>query len=214
MRSIAALSLCLGLTAALAACSQGGGNSTGGGSGAPTSGEMSLGNPAAKVQVVEYASLGCPICAQWTNTNWDTFKTKFIDSGKIHYTLREYVLTGDGPVATAGFLLAHCAGKDKYFQVVESVFRQEAPLLETDRNTEKRDALVKVAQSAGLTEQQFDACVSNEQAILKLNDQAQKYATDDKINSTPTFVINGKPIVTGDEAEIEKGIADAQAAAK
>jgi protein-disulfide isomerase len=145
MRRLAAILLCAGL--ALAACKPGGGAGGGSASGA---GVHELGSPAAKVTVIEYASLGCPICALWNNTEFQGFKAKYIDTGKVHYIYREF-LTGDAPVASAGFLLAHCAGKDKYFQVVDSVYRAVQPLLETDRNAEKRDALIKVAQSAGMS---------------------------------------------------------------
>jgi protein-disulfide isomerase len=97
-------------------------------------------------------------------------------------------------VAAYGFLLARCAGKDKYFQVLDAVFHQEAPLLESDQNAAKRDALVKVAQSAGFTEAQFDTCVSNSDALLALNDRAQKAGQKYNVDSTPTFVINGNQV--------------------
>jgi protein-disulfide isomerase len=205
MRAVAALLICLGL--GLAACNQ-----------APAAGagqdDMSLGNPAAKVTVLEFASLGCPICAKWNADTFPAFKTKYIDSGKVHYVLKEFN-TGDGPVAAAGFLLARCAGKDKYFQIVDAVFRQEAPLLESDQNAEKRDRLVKIAQSAGISEAQFDACTQDDKALQAFNDRATKASAEYHVDSTPTFIINGKSM-TGDfdMATMDKAIADAQAAAK
>ena len=108
MRAIAALLICLGL--GLAACKPSGG----GGAGGAGTDDMSLGNPAAKVTVMEFASLGCPICAKWNNEAFPAFKAKYIDTGKVHYVLKEFS-TGDAPVAAAGFLLARCAGKEKYF---------------------------------------------------------------------------------------------------
>jgi protein-disulfide isomerase len=205
MRAIAALLICLGL--GLAACKPAAGGSAG-------NDDMSLGNPAAKVTVLEFASLGCPICAKWNNDLFPAFKAKYIDTGKVHYVLKEFS-TGDAPVAAAGFLLARCAGKDKYFQVVDAVFRQEAELLETDRNAEKRDRLVKIAQSAGIPETQFDSCTSSDDALKAFNDRVEKAAKQYNIDSTPTFIINGKAS-SGfqDMAAIDKAIADAQAAAK
>jgi protein-disulfide isomerase len=207
MRPFAALLVCLSLAAALSACSK---TTT---TGAVT-GDMSLGSPQAKVTIYEYASVGCPICAKWNNDNFAAFKTKYIDSGKVHYILRE-MRTGDGPVAAAGFLLARCAGKDKYFQVIDAVFREEAELLESGRGGEERDRLVKVAQTAGLTEDQFNACVSNDAALNDFNARTDKTARDNNIESTPTFVVNGK-ILTGyqDMPTLDKAIADAEAAAK
>jgi protein-disulfide isomerase len=221
MRVIAALFLSLGLMAGLAACNQTSGGSGAAGSaatsstGAVTQEDMSLGDPNAKVKVVEYASLGCPVCAHWNNTVFPDFKTKYIDTGKVRYTLREF-LTGDAPVASAGFLLARCAGPAKYFQVVDAVWRQEEPLLESDRNAEKRDALVKIAQSMGLTEAQFHTCATDDKAILALNARSEKWASEDHIENTPTFVINGKVYDNGflSLADMDKAVADAQAGAK
>jgi len=198
--------ICLGL--GLAACNPA---ASSGGAGQD---DMSLGSPTAKVTVLEFASLGCPICAKWNNDMFPAFKAKYIDTGKVHYVLKEFS-TGDAPVAAAGFLLARCAGKDKYFQIVDAVFRQEAELLESDRNAEKRDRLVKVAQSAGIPETQFDACTSNDDALKAFNDRVEASAKKYNIDSTPTFIINGKSS-TGyqDMAALDKAIADAQAAAK
>jgi protein-disulfide isomerase len=207
MRAIAALLICLGL--GLAACKPAGGGANG-----AMPDDMSLGSPTAKVTVLEFASLGCPICAKWNNDMFPAFKAKYIDTGKVHYVLKEFS-TGDAPVAAAGFLLARCAGKDKYFQVVDAVFRQEAELLESDRNAEKRDRLVKIAQSAGIPESQFDACTSNDDALKAFNDRVDAAAKKYNIDSTPTFIVNGKA-TTGyqDMAAMDKAIADAQAAAK
>jgi protein-disulfide isomerase len=205
MRAIAALLICLGL--GLAACKPAGGAGAG-------QDDMSLGSPTAKVTVQEFASLGCPICAKWNNDLFPTFKAKYLDTGKVHYVLKEFS-TGDAPVAAAGFLLARCAGKDKYFQIVDAVFRQEAPLLETDQNAEKRDRLVKIAQSAGIPEAQFDSCTGNDDALKAFNDRVEAAAKQYNIESTPTFVINGKQLVGyQDMATLDKAIADAQAGAK
>ena len=205
MRAIAALLICLGL--GLAACKPAASAGAG-------QDDMSLGSPTAKVTVQEFASLGCPICAKWNNDLFPAFKAKYLDTGKVHYVLKEFS-TGDAPVAAAGFLLARCAGKDRYFQIVDAVFRQEAPLLETDQNAEKRDRLVKIAQSAGIPEAQFDSCTGNDDALKAFNDRVEAAAKQYNIESTPTFVVNGKQFVGyQDMPALDKAIADAQAAAK
>jgi protein-disulfide isomerase len=209
MRALASFLICLGLVATLAACNGGGSNSTGGGAAAALPDAMSLGNPNAKVTVQEFASLGCPICAKWNNDTFPAFKAKYIDTGKVHYVLHEF-LTGDQPVAAAGFLLARCAGKDKYFQVADAVWRQEAPLLESDQNAAKRDILVKIAESLGMTEQQFDACVSNDASLTALNNRSEAAQKQYNIDATPTFII-GSQTLTGDQdmAALDKAIAAA-----
>ncbi len=208
MRAIASFLICLGLAATLMACSKPAPAGGGGGTSALPE-AMSLGNPQAKVTVNEFASLGCPICAKWNNEVFPAFKAKYIDTGKVHYVLHEF-LTGDQPVAAAGFLLARCAGKDKYFQVVDAVFRQEEPLLESDQNGAKRDALVKIAQSLGMTNDQFNACVSNDASLEALNRRSDAIARKYDIQSTPTFMIGSQTLVGfQDMAAMDKAIAQA-----
>jgi protein-disulfide isomerase len=209
MRPLAILLLCVGLTVGLSACDKGGGGANNG-----DPGEMSLGPATAKVTVIEYASLGCPICARWNNDNWDAFKAKYVDTGRVHYIYRE-MMTAEAPVAMAGFLLAHCVGKDKYFQVVDAVYREVGPLLETNQQPEERDRLIKVAESAGFSDDQFNTCVSDDKAIAAEQAKTDNTARTNNVESTPTFVVNGK-VLTGyqDMATLDKAIADAQAAAK
>ena len=209
MRAIAAAFALLGLAVSLAACKPAAGP------GAAAAGDMSLGNPNAKVTVAEYASLGCPICAKWNTDNFAAFKTKYVDTGRVRYVLKE-MLTGDEPVAAAGFLLARCAGKDKYFQVVDAVWRQEQDLLEQpNAGPAQRDQLLKVGESAGMSDPQINACITNDAALEAMNKRVNDSATAAKIDSTPTFVVNGK-VLTGyeDMAALDKAITEAEAAAK
>jgi protein-disulfide isomerase len=201
MRAIAALLICLGLTASLAACKPSGG---------VTDSDMGMGSPTAKVTVIEYSSVGCPHCARWNNDVFPAFKAKYVDTGKVRYVMREF-LTGDPQVAAAGFLLARCAGKDKYFQVVDSIFHQQADMYQPGNSP--RAVLLKIAQGAGLTEAQFDACVDNDAALTALQKRVEGYATNQHIEATPTFVINGKVYDKGEmpEADMDKAIAAAEA---
>jgi protein-disulfide isomerase len=207
MRPIATVLALLGLAVSLAACKPAAGP------GAVAAGDMSLGNPNAKVTVAEYASLGCPVCAKWNSDNFAAFKAKYVDTGRVRYVLKE-MLTGDEPVAAAGFLLARCAGKDKYFQVVDSVWRQEQDLLESGRGADERDRLMKVGESAGMTDPQITACISDDNALTALNKRISDSAQAAHIEATPTFVVNGKPVSGADMPVIDKAITDAEAAAK
>ncbi len=214
MRPLAALLVCLCLAAGLAACKPAGGGTGATPGAASESGDMSLGPANAKVTVVEYASVSCPVCAKWNIDNWAAFKAKYIDTGKVHYVLRE-MLTHDPAGAAAGFLLARCAGKDRYFQIVDAIYHQQPQMYPPDGSNHARDGLLKVAESAGFTEAQFDACVSNDAALLALNDRVDKESKAANIESTPTFVINGKQLVGyQDMATLDKAIAEAEAAAK
>ena len=175
---------------------------------AVTKDDMSLGNPNAKVTVVEYASVGCPVCAKWQSEVYPAFKAKYIDTGKIHYVFRE-MLVGEGPeiaVAANGFLLARCAGPDKYFPVIDAIFTNQQQAFQNPR-----EVLSNVAKSVGMTDEQFNKCIDDEAAVKALNDRVQHHFKDDGVNSTPTFVINGKGMEPGYHslAEMDAAIAAA-----
>jgi protein-disulfide isomerase len=174
--------------------------------------DMSLGNPSSKVTVVEYASASCVHCGRWNNDVFPAFKAKYIDTGKVNYVYREF-LTPPEQVAAASFLLARCAGKDKYFSVLDSVYRSQEEMFTTG---DFRGVLLRVAQSAGLNEQQFNACVTDEKALKALNARVEKYAKDANIRGTPTFVVNGVKVngEDGGEASLAQLDAAIDAAAK
>jgi protein-disulfide isomerase len=168
---------------------------------------MSLGKPDAKVQVTEYASASCSHCARFNNEVFPAFKAKYIDTGKVHYTLKEF-LTPPEQVAAAGFLVARCAGKDKYFTVLDSIYKNQAEMFQTG---DFRGVLLRIAQSAGMTEDQFNKCVADETALKALNTRVERAVKEDKITGTPSFVVNGKKVAEGEVslAQLDTAIAEA-----
>jgi protein-disulfide isomerase len=201
MRFIPARFAVIALTVlSLAACAKGGGQ--------VTSDDMSMGNDKAPVTMIEYASASCPHCAEFNNDVFPAFKAKYIDTGKVHYVFREF-LTPPEDVAAAGFMTARCAGRDKYFSVLDAIYHgQHAMFLSGDIH----GALLRIAESAGLNETQFNTCINDAAGLKALNDRVQTYIDRDKINGTPTFVINGKTL-NGEHsmADLDKAVAAAQA---
>jgi len=179
---------------------------------AASSADMSMGSATAKVTMIEYASVSCPHCARWNNDVFPTIKTKYIDTGRVRYVMRE-ALTGEPSIAAAGFLTARCAGAGKYFQVVDAIYHS---LEEMETTGQPRPILQRIAQSAGLSKEQFDTCIRDEKALKDLNARWEGYVKDDKINGTPTFIINGKRYEKGEMplAEMEAAIAEAEARGK
>jgi protein-disulfide isomerase len=195
MRAISRrLVLAVAAVLTLAACSKGGG-------GAVTADDMSLGNPQAKVTVIEYASVACPVCADFNNTTFPDFKKKYIDTGKVHYIFRE-ALTGNPALAGSGFLLARCAGKDNYFKVTDAIFRAQDEIYQPGSEDLKpgvaHDVLSRIAQEVGMNDDQLNKCLTNTSAVNALNDRVAKFSKQDNIDATPTFIINGKKLV-GDQ---------------
>lgn len=151
--------------------------------------DMSLGNPKAKIQVTEYASLSCPHCGHFNETVFPSLKAKYIDTGKVHYTLKE-MLTPPMQVAAAGFMMARCAGPQKYFTVVDQVFRSQSRW--TSGNI--KPILQEIAAANGVDDAHFNACLSDQAAFDAINARAQRASEQDGVNSTPTLIINGKKV--------------------
>jgi len=156
--------------------------------------DMSLGNPAAKVTVVEYASVACPVCGHWYKDVWPSFKAKYVDTGKIHFIYREMLVgdTDEMTTAASGFLLARCAGQDNYFKIVDAVYDSQPGLF-----ADPRGVLLNIAKSSGMTEAQFDTCVRDPTALDALQKRVAANVKRDNVNATPTFVINGKSLEAG-----------------
>ena len=182
---------------ALAACAKGQSASTD---------DMHMGDAAAKIKVVEYASASCSHCARFNNEVFPEFKKKYIDTGKVYYTLKEF-LTPPNELAAAGFLTARCAGKDKYFNVLDAIYHAQTEIFQTG---DMRGVLLRIAQGTGMTEKQFDACITDEKALKALNDRVDAGMKADKITGTPTFIVNGKQIASGEVSlsQLDTAIAD------
>ena len=199
------LVLALGLALSLTACNKGGAT-------AASSDDMTLGNPDAKVTVVEYASASCSHCAKWNEEVFPAFKAKYVDTGRVHYVFREF-LTSPIELASAAFLMARCAGKDKYFNVVDAVFRAQPVMYQTG---DYRGELLRIAKSSGMSEAEFTQCIRDDEALKALNDRVEKAVNEDKVTGTPTFIVNGKKVGDGEMSmeQLDAAIAEAEAAAK
>jgi protein-disulfide isomerase len=179
--------LVLALSLLAAACSKGGTSSA-------LPDDMAMGPDTAKVTVAEYASVGCPICARWYEDVWPTFKSKYIDTGRVKFVSKEMLVGAGAEVAVAanGFLLARCAGKDKYFAVTDAIYKSQAEAF-----NDPRGVLLAIAKSVGMPEDQFNKCVEDKAAIQALNDRVERHNRKDGVDSTPTFIVNGQKLEPG-----------------
>jgi protein-disulfide isomerase len=148
-------------------------------------GDQVLGSADAPVTIIEYASMTCPHCAHFHETTYPELKKKYIDTGKVRFIFREFPLD---PLAAAGSMLARCAGGEKYFPMIESLFAQQK-----DWVTQKPlQPMLAIAKQAGFTQDSFDKCLANQQMLDGIEASRTRAAQKLGVNSTPTFFINGK----------------------
>jgi len=149
--------------------------------------EMVMGDDKAPVTVIEYASMTCPHCAHFQEVTFPELKKRYIDTGKVRYIFREFPLDS---LAAAAFMLARCSGQDdktKYFAMIDTMFRQQRQWA-----VEKPiPPLLAIAKQAGFTEKSFDACLSNQKVLDGIESIRQRAVNQFKVESTPTFFING-----------------------
>ena len=166
----------------------------------PPIGDMALGSPDAPVTIVEYASATCPHCATFHEEVWPQLKKEFVDTGKVRFVFREFPLD---QLALAAFMLTRCAGKEKYFPMLDLVMKNQRTWVKNPR-----EELLKIAKLAGMTEQQFDACLKNEKLAMDIVAMSKDANRLFGVDSTPTFFVNGRRVVGGHSIEEFRRIID------
>ncbi len=143
-----------------------------------------LGDPKAAITIIEYASLTCSHCAAFHVLTLPELKKRWLDTGKARLIFRDYPL--DQAAAKAA-QLAECAGNDRYFAVLDIMFRGQPQWAAA------ADPVAEVAKSlriAGMGEAEVKACLADEsKANAVVNDFRGGETLG--VSSTPTIFING-----------------------
>lgn len=148
--------------------------------------EMTLGQPGAKVTVIEYFSLTCPVCHAFHQNTWPSFKQAYIDSGKVFFIAREFPIGRSSGNAT----LALRCDESNYFKLLNLYLAKQRRWVSQDV---RLDAIHRIAEPYGLTRSKFDSCLANQVLIDGIKEVKQR-GRDLGVIGTPTFFINGKQL--------------------
>jgi protein-disulfide isomerase len=151
-------------------------------------GDITLGSDKAPVTVIEYASMTCSHCAHFAETTFPELQKRYIDTGKVRYTLRPFPLDA---LSAAGFMLARCGGKDRYMPIVETLFAKQSDWIVKEPLPPLKD----IAKQFGITENEFNDCLANQKLLDSIQAVRDHAAQKLGVNSTPTFFVNGKKLV-------------------
>ena len=184
-------------------------------------GGFRMGNPAAKVKLIEYGSLACPHCRHFEETGYKPLVQNYVRSGRVSYEFRNLLI--NGPDISIS-LLAHCAGPAKFFPMSEVVYATQPDWQKriADMSDSDQAALDKltgqqrverfaevggmgaIAARFGVTPARARQCLADPKGLQRLLDWT-KAANDSGIDHTPTFLINGKEsdAATWDQLEPE-----------
>ncbi len=146
-----------------------------------------LGAPDAPVTVIEYAAPTCPHCAAFHTQTLPALKTNYIETGKVRFILRPFILNVLDAVV---FMLAYSKDDDESFHdVIDAYFDQQA---DWARSETPRDAILAVAEQLGFSEESFDQALTNQQLFEGMQKMREQALSEFDLTGTPTFYVNGK----------------------
>ena len=151
-----------------------------------------LGDPRAPVTVIEYGSLACPFSAAWQMGTFYAFKAQFVDTGQVRFVVRD-MLTEPADIAARATAIARCAGPDRYFEVLHTLYLWQG----TARNFGPMSEWYERGIAAsGRPAEQMNACIDAPATMAAIQRDHERGVAIG-IRNTPTFFINGKMVTDG-----------------
>lgn len=179
---------------------------------APTpEGGFRIGNPAAAVKLVEYASFTCPHCAKFSAEGLPVILRDYVGTGKLSFEFRNFVRD---PADMAAALIARCASPANFFPLAERILATQDQWIAkiqtmTPEQVKQIDALpvpqrmVRFATLAGLTAlgaqnglpaAKAQQCLTSKEGLDKLVAMREQAANRHSVRGTPSFILNGKNV--------------------
>ena len=149
-------------------------------------GDLALGDPDAPVTVIEFFSLTCPHCERFHKNVYNRLKPDYVDAGKVRFVFRDFPL--NAPALQAA-VLAHCAGRDRYFAFVDVLFQTFDDWATSGDYTDK---LAQIGELGGVSRERFDECLADQDLENAIFQSIQSAQAEYEVNSTPTLVVNGE----------------------
>ena len=154
------------------------------------------GDPNAPITVVEFSDYGCPFCRHYVANTYPAIKQDYIDTGKVLYVFRVFPLRSDDGSAEK---IARCLPEDKYFAFIDLLFKNQ-PKWDWEyglKPPQVREGLVLLGRIAGMSREQVDQCMVNKAEDERINQVAADGQSRYSITGTPTFILNGTSIGSG-----------------
>lgn len=182
-----------------------------------------VGNPDAPIKLVEYGSLTCPGCAAFSRTAVEPLLNDYVGSGRVSFEFRSFII--HGPLDLVLTRLISCGPKESAVPLAEQIWSNLAEIqqkayadqnaLEATLQLPEEQRFVAFAQQAqlydffaarGISRDQAATCLADFGEMKRLADLSQSYASEDGINSTPSFVLNGATVTDGSWDALEAAL--------
>lgn len=154
----------------------------------PVLGDVVLGDDAAPVTVIEYASFTCPHCAAFHIDTWPQFKAEYVDTGKVRFIMREVYFDRFGLWAS---MTARCGGADAFYPMADQFLKKQSSWAKAAPEQIGTE-IQKIGRLNGLSTEQLNTCLTDQEFAKVLIKAYQDNSTADEVGSTPTFIINGE----------------------
>lgn len=191
-------------------------------------GGYKMGNPDAKLQLVEYGAISCPGCAQFSVQSTEELN-KLINTGVIAMEYRPFLVHGVQDIP--GFLLAACSGPDAFFPLIEQLYAEQQSWLSKLSTVTPADqqamqkmtpaqiatllgtkmGLIEFVKSRGISEDQAKSCLADKAAIDTLIASTEKATNDDGVGGTPFFMLNGAKLDVNSWIQVKGKLVEAGA---
>ena len=149
--------------------------------------ELSIGDNDAPVTIIEYASMTCSHCADFHTETYPALKEDYIEKGEVKFIFREFPLD---KLSMATSMLARCVDNSISLAFIEILFQKRNKWYSDNAIAE----LKSLSKQAGLSSEDFDQCLNDQELLDQLIMQKEDAVKEFQINSTPSFIINGKVI--------------------
>ncbi len=160
-----------------------------------TQDDIVLGDKNAPITIIEYASLSCPHCANFHKDIFSKIKKEYIDTNKVKFIYRNFPLNQSALLAN---LISSCQAQsnnndvNKYYSFIGALFKHQDNWAFADNYFEK---LRTIAKLNGMTSKQFDQCSTNQELLEEILKKRKRASKELQIESTPSFIFNGKKLV-------------------
>ncbi len=169
----------------------------------PVDDDYVYGNVDAPITIVEFSDFECPYCQRWYDQVWKRLREEYPDQVRLVY--RDFPLPGH-PNSTPSAEAANCAGEQgEYYAFHDLLFNGEMGL--------SVDAFLNYAGDLNLNLDEFKKCLEERRYQAEV-EADYAWASEFGVSSTPTFFINGIPLVGAQPFEVFKQVIDLELAGK
>ena len=154
-----------------------------------------LGDPNAPVTIVEFSDYQCPFCLRYFQDTFPQLKTDYIDTGRVYYVYKDFPIASLHPLAyrlhEAALCLSQSSGAEVYWQA-HDLFFNEAETFKVDTLEAMDRAILTRLEAVGLPD--IRECLEKNQTAAAVQSGVSE-GQQLGINGTPTFFINGYPLI-------------------